>query len=104
MYTHTLFHLIYLKLAFRQWECFLFFAFFNRSRRKRDERKSPDQWILRFRNAEDLSKGRQHSSNARSVTGKKERRVKKNDRRERNKRDSRGEGSNLLSANGPRPS
>lgn len=24
MYTHTLFHLIYLKLAFRQWECFLF--------------------------------------------------------------------------------
>lgn len=54
MYTHTLFHLIYLKLAFRQWECFLFFAFFNRSRRKRDERKSPDQWILRFRNAEKI--------------------------------------------------
>lgn len=57
MYTHTLFHLIYLKLAFRQWKCFLFFAFFNRSRRKRDERKSPDQWILRFRNEKIYRRG-----------------------------------------------
>lgn len=48
MYTHTLFHLIYLKLAFRQWECFLF------SLSSTDlvaNVTKENQWILRFRNA-----------------------------------------------------